>query len=48
MPAITSIAGPTAALWHLRKNEGVNIDVRDILPDKDRAYVRKGKGYKER
>jgi site-specific recombinase XerD len=32
----------------LRKNEGVNVDVRDILLEKDLVYVRKGKGYKER
>jgi integrase/recombinase XerD len=32
----------------LRKNEGTNINVRDILLDKDLVYVRKGKGYKER
>ena len=32
----------------LRKNEGVNVDVRDILLEKDLVYVRKGKGYRER
>ena len=32
----------------LRKNEGVNINVRDILLEKDLLYVRKGKGYRER
>ncbi len=32
----------------LRKNEGANINVRDILLDKELVYVRKGKGYKER
>jgi integrase/recombinase XerD len=32
----------------LRKNEGVNVNVRDVLLDKDLVYVRKGKGYKER
>ena len=32
----------------LRKNEGANINVKDILLDKDLVYVRKGKGYKER
>ena len=32
----------------LRKNEGANVNVRDILLDKDLVYVRKGKGYKER
>jgi site-specific recombinase XerD len=32
----------------LRKNEGINVNVRDVLPDKELVYVRKGKGYKER
>jgi site-specific recombinase XerD len=32
----------------LRKNEGVNVDIKDILLEKDLVYVRKGKGYKER
>jgi integrase/recombinase XerD len=32
----------------LRKNEGVNVNVSDILLEKDLVYVRKGKGYKER
>ncbi|AMR33691.1 hypothetical protein A0256_20775 [Mucilaginibacter sp. PAMC 26640] len=32
----------------LRKNEGVKIDVRDILIEKDLVYVRKGKGHRER
>jgi integrase/recombinase XerD len=32
----------------LRKNEGANINVKDILLDKEPVYVRKGKGYKER
>lgn len=32
----------------LRKNEGVNVDMRDILLEKDLVYVRKGKGHKER
>jgi integrase/recombinase XerD len=32
----------------LRKNEGINVNVRDILLDKDLLFVRKGKGYKER
>jgi site-specific recombinase XerD len=32
----------------LRKNEGVNINVKDILIEKDLVYVRKGKGHKER
>ncbi|WP_299550643.1 tyrosine-type recombinase/integrase [Seonamhaeicola sp.] len=32
----------------LRRNEAVNLDVSDILFDKERVYVRKGKNYKER
>jgi len=32
----------------LRKNEGVNVDMRDILLEKDLVYVRKGKGHRER
>lgn len=32
----------------LRKNEGVNINVNDVLLDKDMILVRKGKGHKER
>jgi integrase/recombinase XerD len=32
----------------LRKNEGLSIDVSDILLEKELVYVRKGKGYKER
>lgn len=32
----------------LRKNEGMNVNVSDILLEKDLVYVRKGKGYKER
>jgi integrase/recombinase XerD len=32
----------------LRKNEGVKVDVRDILIEKDLVYVRKGKGHRER
>lgn len=32
----------------LRRNEAVNLDVSDILFDKERIYVRKGKNYKER
>jgi integrase/recombinase XerD len=32
----------------LRKNEGMNINVKDVLLDKELVYVRKGKGYKER
>ncbi len=32
----------------LRRSEGVNINIRDILIEKDLVYVRKGKGHKER
>lgn len=32
----------------LRKNEGIQINVTDILLEKELVYVRKGKGYKER
>lgn len=32
----------------LRRNEVVHLDVRDILFDKQRVFVRKGKNYKER
>ena len=32
----------------LRKNEGANVNVQDILLEKGLVYVRKGKGYKER
>lgn len=32
----------------LRRNEAVHIDISDILFDKERVYVRKGKNYKER
>jgi integrase/recombinase XerD len=32
----------------LRKNEGVNVNVSDILLEKDLVYVRKGKGHRER
>ena len=32
----------------LRKNEGINVNVTDILLEKELVYVRKGKGYKER
>jgi integrase/recombinase XerD len=32
----------------LRKNEGVNVNINDILLDKELVYIRKGKGYKER
>lgn len=32
----------------LRRNEAVNLDISDILFDKERIYVRKGKNYKER
>ena len=32
----------------VRKSEGSQLEIRDILPDKNLLYVRKGKGYKER
>jgi integrase/recombinase XerD len=32
----------------LRKNEGLSMDVSDILLEKELVYVRKGKGYKAR
>jgi integrase/recombinase XerD len=32
----------------LRRNEGVNLDVKDVIFGKDLVYVRKGKNYKER
>lgn len=32
----------------LRRNEVINLEIRDILFDKERIYVRKGKNYKER
>ncbi len=32
----------------LRRNEAVHLDTKDILFDKERIYVRKGKNYKER
>jgi len=32
----------------LRKNEGIKVDVRDILLEKDLVYVRKGKGHRQR
>lgn len=32
----------------LRKNEGIGMNVQDIMLDKDMVLVRKGKGYKER
>ncbi len=32
----------------LRRNEAVSLDVKDILFDKERVHVRKGKNYKER
>jgi integrase/recombinase XerD len=32
----------------LRRNEAVNLDISDILFDKERVFVRKGKNYKER
>jgi len=32
----------------LRSNEGINLNLSDVMPDKGILYVRKGKGYKER
>jgi site-specific recombinase XerD len=32
----------------LRRNEGINLDINDVLFDKNLVYVRKGKNYKER
>ena len=32
----------------LRRNEVINLGIKDILFDKERIYVRKGKNYKER
>jgi integrase/recombinase XerD len=32
----------------LRRNEGVQLDIRDFLPDQHLLYVRKGKNYQER
>lgn len=32
----------------LRRNEGIHIDLKDVLFDKGLIYVRKGKNYKER
>ncbi len=32
----------------LRRTEAVSLDIKDILFDKERVYVRKGKNYKER
>jgi site-specific recombinase XerD len=32
----------------VRKSEGVALQLRDILPDKNLIYIRKGKNYKER
>ena len=32
----------------LRRNEAVHLDIKDVLFDKQRIYVRKGKNYKER
>ena len=32
----------------LRRNEAVHLDISDILFDKERIFVRKGKNYKER
>ena len=32
----------------LRRSEGISLDVKDVLPDQKRLYVRKGKNYRER
>jgi len=32
----------------LRRNEAVHLDIKDVLFEKERIYVRKGKNYKER
>lgn len=32
----------------LRRNEAVHIEIKDVLPDRNVLYIRKGKGYKER
>jgi len=32
----------------VRRNEGAQLQVRDILPDKNLLYIRHGKGYRER
>jgi len=32
----------------LRSNEGINLDLSDVMVEKGLMYVRKGKGYKER
>ena len=32
----------------VRRNEAVNIEIKDALPDRNLLYIRKGKGYKER
>ena len=32
----------------LRRNEAVNLDVKDVFFDKQRLFVRKGKNYKQR
>jgi site-specific recombinase XerD len=32
----------------LRRNEGIQLEIKDVLPDRNLLYVRKGKGYKER
>lgn len=32
----------------LRRNEAINLEIKDILFEKERIYVRKGKNYKER
>jgi len=32
----------------VRRNEAVNIEIKDVLADRNLLYIRKGKGYKER
>lgn len=32
----------------VRRNEAVNIEIKDVLPDRNLLYIRRGKGYKER
>ena len=32
----------------LRRTEAISLEIKDILFDKERIYVRKGKNYKER
>ena len=32
----------------LRRNEAINLEIKDILFDKERVHIRKGKNYKER